>query len=90
MGGAYSQITGKTLLIAKERQQRPLESIYAIVFLDVIHYYIRSEGQFVKKAVYIAIGVSPGVRKDVLRMCVGENESAKFWETAFNGLKNGV
>ena len=43
-----------------------------------------------KKAVYIAIGVSPGVRKDVLRMCVGENESAKFWETAFNGLKNGV
>ena len=43
--------------IAKEWQQRPLESIYAVVFLDAIHYHVRSEGQIMKKAVYIAIGV---------------------------------
>ena len=68
----------KILPIAKEWQQRPLESIYAVVFLDAIHYHVRSEGQIVKKAVYIAIGVNLDGRKDVLGMWVGENESAKF------------
>ena len=49
-----------------------------VVFLDAIHYHVRSEGQIVKKAVYIAIGVNLDGRKDVLGMWVGENESAKF------------
>ncbi len=53
-----SRITDKVLPVAKEWQQRPLEPIYAVVFLDAIHYHIRSEGQIVKKAVYIAIGVN--------------------------------
>ena len=48
-----SRITDKILPIAKEWQQRPLESIYAVVFLDAIHFHVRSEGQIVKKAVYI-------------------------------------
>ncbi len=55
-----SRITDKILPIAKEWQQRPLEPIYAVVFLDAIHYHVRSEGQIVKKAVYIAIGSQPG------------------------------
>ena len=83
-----SRITDKILPIAKEWQQRPLESIYAVVFLDAIHYHVRSEGQIMKKAVYIAIGVDLDGRKDVLGMWVGENESAKFWATVLNGLKN--
>ena len=45
------------LPVVKEWQQRPLESVYAVVFLDAIHYHVRSEGQIVKKAVYIAIGI---------------------------------
>lgn len=49
-----SRITDKILPVAKEWQQRPLEAIYAVVFLDAIHYHVRSEGQIVKKAVYIA------------------------------------
>ena len=85
---AVSRITDKILPIAKEWQQRPLESIYAVVFLDAIHYHVRSEGQIVKKAVYIAIGIDLDGRKDVLGMWVGENESAKFWATVLNGLKN--
>ena len=52
-----SRITDKILPVAKEWQQRPLESIYAVVLLDAIHYHVRSEGQIVKKAVYIAIGI---------------------------------
>ena len=83
-----SRITDKILPVAKEWQQRPLESIYAVVFLDAIHYHVRSEGQIVKKTVYIAIGLDLDGRKDVLGMWVGENESAKFWATVLNGLRN--
>ena len=83
-----SRITDKILPIAKEWQQRPLESVYAVVFLDAIHYHVRSEGQIVKKAVYIAIGINLDGKKDVLGMWVGENEGAKFWATVLNSLKN--
>ena len=83
-----SRITDKILPIAKEWQQRPLESIYAIVFLDAIHFHVRSEGRIVKKAVYIAIGINMDEKKDVLGLWVGENESAKFWATVLNGLRN--
>lgn len=83
-----SRVTDKILPIAKEWQQRPLEAVYAVVFLDAIHFHVRSEGQIVKKAVYIAIGINLDGRKDVLGMWVGENESAKFWATVLNGLRN--
>ena len=83
-----SRVTDKILPVAKECQQRPLESVYAVVFLDAIHFHVRSEGQIVKKAVYIAIGIDLDGRKDVLGMWVGENESAKFWATVLNGLRN--
>ncbi len=83
-----SRITDKILPIAKEWQSRPLESVYAVVFMDAIHFHVRSEGQIVKKAVYIAIGVGLDGIRDVLGMWVGENESAKFWLSVMNGLKN--
>lgn len=83
-----SRITDKILPVAKEWQQRPLEAIYAVVFLDAIHYHVRSEGHIVKKAVYIAIGIDLDGHKDVLGMWVGENESAKYWATVLNSLRN--
>ena len=83
-----SRITDKILPIAREWQQRPLEAVYVVVFLDAIHYHVRSEGQIVKKAVYIALGINLDGKKDVLGMWVGENESAKYWTTVLNGLKN--
>jgi putative transposase len=83
-----SRITDKILPIVKEWQMRPLESIYAVVFLDAIHFHVRSEGQIIKKAVYIAIGVQMDGLRDVLGMWVGENESAKFWLGILNGVKN--
>lgn len=83
-----SRITDKILPEAKEWQQRPLESVYAVVFLDAIHFHVRSEGRVIKKAVYIAIGVNLEGRKDVLGMWIGENESAKYWATVLNGLRN--
>ena len=83
-----SRVTDKILPVAKEWQQRPLETVYAVVFLDAIHFHVRSEGQIVKKAVYIAIGINLDGRKNVLGMWVGENESSKFWATVLNGLRN--
>lgn len=83
-----SRITDKILSVAKEWQQRPLEAVYAVVFLDAIHYHVRSEGHIVKKAVYIAIGIDLDGHKDVLGMWVGENESAKYWATVLNSLRN--
>lgn len=83
-----SRITDKILPMVHEWQSRPLESVYAVVFMDAIHYHVRSEGQIVKKAVYIAIGINLDGRKDVLGMWVGENESAKFWANVLNGMKN--
>ena len=83
-----SRITDKILPIVKEWQERPLEEIYAVVFMDAIHYHVRNEGRIVKRAVYIAIGIDMEGHKDVLGMYVGQNESAKFWLSILNGLKN--
>ena len=83
-----SRVTDKILPVVKEWQMRPLEAIYAVVFMDAIHFHVRSEGQIVKKAVYIAIGIKMDGVREVLGMWVGENESAKFWLSILNGLKN--
>jgi transposase-like protein len=83
-----SRITDKILPLGKEWQRRPLESIYAVMFMDAIHYHVRKEGSIVKKAVHIAIGIDLNGVKDVLGMWVGENESAKFWLSVMNEIKN--
>lgn len=83
-----SRVTDKILPVVKEWQMRPLEELYAVVFMDAVHFHVRSEGQIVKKAVYVAIGVKMDGVRDVLGMWVGENESAKFWLGILNGLKN--
>lgn len=83
-----SRITDKILPIVKEWQERPLQEVYAAVFLDAIHYHVRSEGRIVKRAVYVVLGIDMNGMRDVLGMYVGENESAKFWLSVINGLKN--
>ena len=85
---AISRITDKILPVVREWQARPLAWVYAVVYLDAIHFHVRAEGQIVKKAVYIAIGLDMDGRRDVLGMYIGENESAKIWLTVLNNLKN--
>lgn len=74
--------------IVKEWQERPLEEVFAVVFMDAIHYHVRSEGKIVKRAIYIAFGIDMNEKKDILGMYIGENESAKFWLSIINGIKN--
>ena len=65
------RVTDKILPILRDWQNRLLESIYVVVFLDAIHYHVRSKGQVVKKAVYVAIVINMDGRKNVLRMWAG-------------------
>lgn len=83
-----SRITDKIMPVVKEWQTRPLEEVYAIVYLDAVHFHVRQEGTIIKKAVYIALGINMEGRKDVLGMWVGENESSKFWLSVLNEIKN--
>jgi transposase-like protein len=83
-----SNITDKILPLIQEWQNRPLESIYPIIFLDAIHYKVRQDAKVVSKAAYIIIGVNMQGFKDVLGIWVGENESAKYWLTVSNELRN--
>jgi transposase-like protein len=83
-----SRITDKVMPIIHDWQQRPLENTYAVVFMDAIHYHVRQEGRIIKKAVYTAIGLDLEGKRDVLGLWVGENESAKYWLTVLNELKN--
>lgn len=83
-----SRITDKILPLVTEWQNRPLSSIYAILFMDAIHYKVRSEGRVISKAAYTAIGVDLDGTKDVLGIWIGETESAKFWLSVLNEIKN--
>ena len=83
-----SKITDKILPLIKEWQERPLQSVYAMVILDAIHYNVRDNGIVTKKAAYVAIGTDLEGRKDVLGIWLGANESAKYWLSVLNGLKN--
>ena len=83
-----SKITDKLFPLIREWQNRPLESVYALVMLDAIHYKVRDEGVVVKKAVYIAVGTDLEGKKDVLGLWVGATESSKYWLGILNGLRN--
>jgi transposase-like protein len=74
-----TNITDKILPVIEEWRNRPLESLYAIVWLDAIHYKVRHEGRIVNRAVYSIIGVNMEGKKDILGLYTSENEGAKFW-----------
>ena len=83
-----SSITDKILPEIKEWQSRPLEKCYPIIYLDAIHYNVKSNGKYENKAVYIIIWIGISWKKDVLSLIVGENESASFWQKVCNDLTN--
>ena len=83
-----SRITDKILPLVTEWQNRPLEEVYGIVFMDAIHYKVRSEGRIVSKAAYTVMGVTLEGIKEILGIWIGEAESAKFWLSVLNEIKN--
>lgn len=83
-----SKITDKIVPQIKEWQNRPLEAVYPFVFLDAIHYKVRTDGRIVNRAAYVVIGINLEGMKDVLGIWIGENETSKFWLNVLNQLKN--
>lgn len=83
-----SNITNKIMPLIREWQSRPLADVYAVVFLDAIHYKVRCDGVIASKAAYMVIGIDLDGQKDVLGMWVGESESSKFWLSVLNEIRN--
>ena len=86
--GMVSNITDKIMPDIEAWQNRPLSAVYPIVFVDCIHFSVRDEHIVKKLAAYIILGISIDGHKEVLSITVGENESAKFWLSVLNSLKN--
>ena len=83
-----SSITDKVLPAVEEWQNRPLQKIYPIVFLDGIHFKVREGGKIVSKCAYIMLGINENGYKEILGIWIGENESAKFWMGTLNEIRN--
>lgn len=82
------KITERILPEIEEWQSRPLEALYPFVFMDAMHYKVRTDGQIVNRAAYVVMGVDVSRKKDILGIWIGENESSKFWLGVLNDLKN--
>ena len=83
-----SDVTDKILPQIEDWQNRPLEAVYPIVFIDAIHFSVREDGVVQKRAAYVVLGIDADGKKDVLSIDVGENESSKYWLSVLNSLKN--
>ena len=86
--GMVSDITDKLLPRIEEWQNRPLSSVYPIVFIDAVHFSVRDDGVIRKLAAYVVLGINEDGMKEVLSIVVGENESSKYWLSVLNSLKN--
>ena len=86
--GMVSDITNKLLPEIEEWQQRPLSSVYPIVFIDAVHFSVRDNNVIKKLAAYIILGINEEGRKEVLTINIGQNESSKYWLSVLNELKN--
>jgi putative transposase len=82
-----SAVTDAVLDEVAEWQNRPLEALYPLVFLDAIRIKVRDEGTVRNKAVYVALGVRHDGSKDVLGLWIEQTEGAKFWLRVMNELK---
>lgn len=82
-----SNIIDQIIPEIKEWQGRPLDNVYPIVFIDVVHFSVREENRVVKKAAYIVLGINKEGYKEILGIWIRENESSKFWLGVLNDLK---
>ena len=86
--GFISDVTDKIMPQIEDWQNRPLDDVYPVVYIDAIHYSVRDEGIIRKLAAYVILGITVDGKKDVLSISVGDNESSKYWLSVLNELKN--
>ena len=83
-----SRVTDAVLDEVKQWQQRPLDAVYPIVYLDALVVKVRDQGVVQNKSAYIALGVTMEGTKEVLGIWLETNEGAKFWLKVITELKN--
>ena len=83
-----SNVTDKILPQIEDWQNRPLDSVYPILYIDAIHYSVRDNGIIRKLAAYVILGINADGKKEVLSISIGDNESSKYWLSVLNELKN--
>ena len=81
-------MTDKILPQIEDWQNRPLDEVYPILYIDAIHYSVRDNGVIRKLAAYVILGINTEGKKEVLTITIGDNESAKYWLSVLNELKN--
>lgn len=86
--GFISDVTDKILQEIDDWQDRPLDDIYPIMFIDAVHFSVREDNRIRKLAAYVMLAITLDGRKDVISLQIGENESSKYWLGVLNGLKN--
>jgi putative transposase len=85
--GSISNITSTVLEDIKEWQQRPLEPVYFVVWMDGIVLKVRQNGKVQGKTIYLMIGLKQDGKKQVLGMWINETESASFWLSVLTDIK---
>jgi transposase-like protein len=83
-----SEITDRIIPRIKEWQNRPLEEVYCIVWMDAMFYKVKAEGKVISKAVYNILGINKEGRKELLGMYVSESEGANFWLSVLTDLRS--
>lgn len=83
-----SQITDRIIPDVKAWQNRPLESLYCIVWLDAMHYKVKVDGKIVHKALYNILGINTEGQKEILGIYLSESEGANFWLQVLTDLNN--
>ena len=86
--GFISDVTDKILPQIEDWHKRPLSEVYPVLYIDAIHYSVRDNGVIRKLAAYVILGINIDGQKEVLTIQVGDNESAKYWLSVLNELKN--
>ena len=86
--GLVSQVTNSVMERVIEWQNRPLDAVYPIVYLDCIVLKIRQDKRVINKAIYLALGVNLEGHKELLGMWISENEGAKFWLSVLTEIQN--
>jgi putative transposase len=83
-----SAVTDKLIPELKQWQQRPLESHYPFVWLDAIHYKVKTDGRYESKAVYTVLGLNLAGKKEILGLYLSQSEGANFWLSVLTDLSN--
>jgi len=86
--GAITAVTDQLIPELKEWQQRPLECVYPVVWMDAVHYKVKEDGRYISKAIYTLLGLTVDGKKEILGLYLSANESASYWLSVLTDLQN--